>query len=64
MKKWDVNITFTIQAPDRTNAFIEAGEFITRQLRNLADLNTVHELSYKEARERIAINEPIKAQDR
>ena len=62
MKKWDVNVTFTIRAPDEHNTFIEAGEVIARQLRNLADLNTVHELTDKEAEDSIAVNEPIKAQ--
>ena len=61
MKKWDVNVTFTIQAPDRHNAFIEAGEVIAKHLRNLADLNTVYELTDKEAEDSIAVNEPIKA---
>ena len=60
MKKWDVNVTFTIQAPDRHNAFIEAGEIITKHLRNLADLNTVHELTEEEAKDTIAVNEPVR----
>jgi len=59
MKKWDVNVTFTIQAPDRHNAFIEANEVIAKHLRNIADLNSVHELTNTEAKDVIAVNEPI-----
>lgn len=57
MKKWNVTITFTIQANTKTKAWDLAKELIDKHLRNLADVHSVDELPNPEGW--IAINEPI-----
>lgn len=58
MKKWNVDITFTIQADNKTKAWDLAEEIISKHLRDLANVHSVSELPHPE--DWIAINEPIR----
>ncbi|KKN76925.1 hypothetical protein LCGC14_0365770 [marine sediment metagenome] len=59
MKKYNVSVTFTIQATSRNQAWDLAEELIDKHLRNLANVHSVTELPNPDWW--IAVNEPIKA---
>ena len=62
MKKYDVTVTFTIQAEDRKGAWLEGAKVCERHLRDLAHIDKVHELTLEDMEFNIAVNEPIRAQ--
>lgn len=61
MKKWDVQIQFTIQAKTWGQAWILSENLCQTKLRGLADVVRIstQPLSGKQAQETIAVNEPI-----
>ncbi len=58
MKKWNVEVTFTIQAETRTKAWELSREVCRKHLRDLANVEsvTLHPVSD----DWIAVNEPIR----
>ena len=62
MKKYLMTIQFYIEADGRSKAWDITCSFVEKHLRDLADVISAHELPDEEAKEVIAVNEPIKAQ--
>ena len=61
MKKYLMTIQFVIQAEGRTKAWDTTEDIIKKHLRDLGNVVSAHELPDQEARESIAVNEPIKS---
>lgn len=61
MDKYNVHISFVLQAPDRKIAWTMARVICETKLRNLAIVNSVSTKPLPNPDEWIAINEPIKA---
>lgn len=59
MKKYEVTIQFVWQAKNRTQVWLEVGDYLTRKMRNLANIRAVSTNSIGDD-DWIALNEPIK----